>query len=392
MNRPLIAIVIAQFFATSLWFSANGAADDLVRHWGLSAAGLGWLTGAVQGGFIAGTLFFALTGIADRFRASRIFFYSALAGALANLLFAWWSTDLQQALWLRFITGISLAGIYPIGMKLVVSWSPQAVDRALGWLVGMLTFGTALPHLVRGIGNSLEWQTVVVFSSVLAVLAALLVVRLGDGPHLPLDRARGNILGVFRIPEFRAASLGYFGHMWELYAFWTVTPLLVAPLLMQLQWQAPGVSSLMSFTVIAVGGLGCVIGGYLARCCGSARVAAVALGVSGAACLLFPLLQDLSPALLLSMLLLWGFAVMADSPQFSVLSAQACAPEQVGGALAIQNGIGFFLTMVSIQITTAQWHNLGFYVAWVLLPGPILGLLGMLPLLRNKRFADSTRA
>jgi MFS family permease len=180
MNRPLIAIVIAQFFATSLWFSANGAADDLVRHWGLSAAGLGWLTGAVQGGFIAGTLFFALTGIADRFR---IFFYSALAGALANLLFAWWSTDLQQALWLRFITGISLAGIYPIGMKLVVSWSPQAVDRALGWLVGMLTFGTALPHLVRGIGNSLEWQTVVVFSSVLAVLAALLVVRLGDVPR-----------------------------------------------------------------------------------------------------------------------------------------------------------------------------------------------------------------
>src|SRR5260370_3263098 len=195
MTRPLILIEIGQLFGSSLWCSANIAVDDLVRAWGMGAADLGRLTAAVQGGFIAGTLCFALSGIADRFSASRIFAASALAGALANAAFAWWSTGLEQALWLRFITGFSLAGVYPIGMKLVVSWTPDKAGQALGWLVGMLSIGTALPHWGRGAIGALNWQGVGSISSLFSVVAACVFAGLGDGPHLPLHsgRPRGNV-------------------------------------------------------------------------------------------------------------------------------------------------------------------------------------------------------
>ncbi|MFL5338891.1 MAG: MFS transporter [Gemmataceae bacterium] len=369
----LAAIVLAQFLGTSLWFSGNAAAADLARLWNLDEAQRGWLLTAVQLGFIAGTLAISLSGLADAFPASGIFAVAALLGAAANAGFALLSGNLIEAICFRFVTGLALAGVYPLGMKLVVTWAPQQAGAALGWLVGALTLGTASPHLIRGLGTHWQWQTVVLTASAFALAGGGLVLILGDGPAKPkrLPPRWGAVVGVFRIPAFRSSALGYFGHMWELYAFWYLVPKLVADV-------RGGDSSLTAFAVIAVGFVGCVVGGLVARRRGSRPVAAVALAASGVCCVLFPFLGPFPVRARLALLLVWGVAVVADSPQFSALSAKACPAEAVGAALAVQNGIGFLITVFAIQLTAWQWPNLGVQTVWLLAPGPALGLLGLL--------------
>ena len=385
-GRPLAYIVIAQLLGTSLWFTGNSAAADLAHQWGLTTADLGEITIAVQAGFISGTMLLALTGLADRFPASRIFLIASLFGAAANAGFALLATDVNSAFFFRFGTGLALAGIYPLGMKLVVSWTPEKTGEALGWLVGTLTFGVALPHLVRGLGVGWSWERVVLAPSVFAVLGGLLIWQLGDGPHLPKRTPVqfGAAGSLFRIAGFRAAAFSYFGHMWELYAMWTIAPLLTAGVVHSLGWQQTGAASLLSFAVIGIGGIGCILGGTLTRRMGSARVAAVALVVSGGLCFLYPRAAALSGWLALPCLLIWGLAVVADSPQFSALTARAVPAELVGTALTIQNSIGFLITLFSIDLVTSRWSAQGSEVGWLLAPGPLLGLLFLLPIIRKR--------
>ena len=382
MSRTLFLIVIAELFGSSVWFSTNAVAAQASFLWHQD---IGVLTNAVQYGFIVGTLSVALSGLADRYHASKIFTLCAVLAALTNLAFAWLSPNLIWAWLWRFVTGLSLAGVYPLGMKLVVSWEPEKKGMALGWLTGMLALGTASPHLVRALNADWHWSWVVAVSSILALLAAVIVWFVGDGPH---EKATGKldwggVFRAFRLADFKAAVSGYFGHMWELYAFWTLTPLILTSLLTSnsLGQETESFSayvSLWAFLLIGIGGLGCVLGGYLSRRWGSARVAFFSLAVSASCCALYPFLVGaVSSYLLLALLLLWGLTVVSDSPQFSALASHHSPAASTGSALAVMNGIGFFITTVSIQICTALWQQWQEQVLWILLPGPVLGLLAM---------------
>ncbi|MFN4062408.1 MAG: MFS transporter [Paracoccus hibiscisoli] len=388
-HRPgaVAVISLAQLFGTSLWFSANSVTEGLMLSWGATVADIGTLTNAVQIGFIAGTLIMALGGLADRFPASVIFVISALAGAAFNLGFALIAQDVVTGAAFRFLVGLSLAGIYPIGMKLIVSWAPDRVGQSLALLVAMLTLGTALPHLLRSTTGALPWHWVVAGSSGLAIIGAALIARLGDGPDLPRParrarrpgaRHRPAVMDAFAVPAFRAAALGYFGHMWELYAFWTLVPLLVGATGLAAIYPALGVAGL-SFLIIGTGALGCLAGGRLATVIGSARVALASLILSGACAVgVAAFWQGLPPALLLGLLLVWGASVVADSPQFSALSARASPRDAVAASLAIQNAVGFAITVASITLTMALFQRIGPAAVWLLVPGPVIGVLGFL--------------
>jgi len=370
------AIVVAEFFGTSLWFSATAVSAEISEALGRHGGEPLDLSSAVQIGFVSGTLLIGLTGLADRFRASSIFAASAVFGAAANALIAALPMTLAPILICRFATGVALAGVYPIGMKLAVSWNRNSAGRVLGWLVAMLTLGTAAPYLMHYLNTGQDWRLTILGASVLACAAALIALITRDGPDIQSGRrARiefAALLGQFKLPKLAAASLGYLGHMWELYAFWCLVPFLVA----SATRHEPGWPvSLLAFLVISAGALGSVIGGIVSRAAGSRAVALIGLSGSAAACAIVPVLD--APWLLLTVLFIWGFLVIPDSPQLSSLAVEACNSDQVASTLAILNGTGFLLTAVSIKLTLAFWPSIGPAVAWLLLPGPLAGLLAL---------------
>ena len=381
--RVLPVIVASQFAGTSLWFAGNAVLGDLQREWGLAAGALGYVTSAVQLGFIAGTLAFALLGIADRYSPRLVFLLCSLAGAAANLGVFAGEGGLALLLFCRFATGFFLAGIYPVGMKIASGWYRAGLGNALGFLVGALVLGTAFPHLLKSLGQSWPWEAVLAGVSLVAALGGVLMYLLvPDGPHLAKGAAFDPraLAAVFAAKGFRASAFGYFGHMWELYAFWAFVPVALAAC-------APGYSvPLWSFVVIAAGALGCVGGGLASLRAGSARVAAAQLAVSGACCLASPLLLLAPVTVVLAFLVLWGVAVVGDSPQFSALNAANAPPASVGSALTIGNCIGFAITIGSIQLLNAAAGMLPVHYLFLLLaPGPALGLLALRPLLAAER-------
>ena len=396
-SLAVAAIVLAQCLSTSLWFSPSGVADSLMQAWQLSAAAFGWLLAATQLGFIAGTLLFAFTGAADRFQPTRIFVVCSATGALANAAVTWGVTDYGVFWSLRFVVGMCLAGIYPLGMKMLVQRVGSKPAAALGWLVGMLTLGTAMPHGLRALGQSWPWPEVLLGSSALALVGAALVAWMGQPPHqgaspsypaapAPVRLNTQALREVIAVRGFRASALGYFGHMWELYAFWSVLPWLSLPIHRSLvatgETWAPSVA-LISFAAIGIGFCGCVLGGIWSRRVGSARVAATALAASGLMCLGYPLIPDAWPLVQLGALLFWGICVVADSPQFSAMSSQYAPPQWLGSALVLQNGMGFFITVLSILLLGWAVQQWGSWALWLLAPGPVLGLWAMRPLLNK---------
>jgi MFS family permease len=343
----------------------------------------------VQLGFIAGTLVFALTNVADRFSARAVFLVSSLAAAAANtglLALPHFERAYGALLALRFATGFFLAGIYPVGMKIAASWYREGLGGALGFLVGALVLGTALPHLVRGLGGGLPWDTVTLALSALAAAGGVLMMALvPEGPHLA-RAARFDphaVARAFRTPAFRASATGYFGHMWELYTLWAFVPLLLAGWSV-LHRQVIDVA-FWSFVIIGAGAVGCVGGGLLSRHIGSARVAFGQLSLSGACCLLSPLAFAWPAPAFLAFLIVWGIVVVGDSPQFSALNAATAPKEYVGSALTIVNCVGFALTIPSVVLATWLAERLPIEAWFVPVAiGPALGLLALSPLIRRR--------
>ncbi len=380
-KRILPVIVFSQFCCTSLWFASNGVMNDLVVNFQLEANALGNLTAAVQFGFISGTLLFALLTIADRFSPSKVFLVSALFGALFNVGVIWEGNSLTSLLSFRFFTGFFLAGIYPVGMKIAADYYDKGLGKSLGFLVGALVVGTAFPHLLKGFTETLPWRLVMIITSCLAVIGGLLMfILVPNGPYQKLSQKLdfSAFFKVFNNRNFRSAAFGYFGHMWELYAFWAFVPVILTTYNAahpESQLNIP----VLSFLTIAVGGIACVIGGYLSLKIGIKRTAYAALFLSCLCCIVSPLIFFIdSTIIVIGFLLFWGMAVIADSPLFSTLVANNSSAELKGTALTIVNCIGFSITIISIQLLTILRDVMNpMYIYIILALGPILGLIAL---------------
>ncbi len=377
----LPVIVIAQFCCTSLWFAGNGVMSDLVRDFDLQESALGHLTSAVQFGFITGTLTFAILTIADRFSPSKVFLVSAFFGALFNLGVIWEGNTLVSILVFRFLTGFFLAGIYPVGMKIAADYFEKGLGKSLGFLVGALVIGTAFPHLLRDMTSDFPWKLVVMIISAIAILGGLVLFFLvPDGPFRKAGQKvdLSAFFSVFRNQQFRSPAFGYFGHMWELYAFWAFVPIMLKEYA-RINPSASFNIPLLSFLIIAIGGVACMIGGYVAQTVGTKKAAFWALLLSGACCLVSPwFFNTNAPVIFVGFLLFWGMVVIADSPLFSTLVAQNATPEIKGTALTIVNCIGFSITIVSIQlINILSTLTASKSIFTLLAIGPVLGLLAL---------------
>lgn len=375
----LPVIVIAQFAGTSLWFAGNAVVGSLITELGLSETLVGFITMAVQAGFITGTLLFAIWTIADRFSPVKVFLYCCLLGAASNGLTIF-SDTVFSVMSARFATGFFLAGIYPVGMKIASDWHKTGLGKALGYLVGALVVGTALPHLINYLGQDLPWRYVLISTSIIAATGGLLLyLTVPDGPYGAIkgDFKPSVISSLFKSKNFRAAAFGYFGHMWELYTFWAFVPVIIAYYVTTNQISETNIS-LMSFFVIAIGGIGSVIGGYFSLRWGSKNVASWSLALSGLCCLLLPVVFQVPFWLFMLILFLWGVFVIPDSPQFSTLVAYSSDNRYVATGLTIVNSIGFAITIVSIQLVNWSWAEFqNPYIFWLILAGPVIGLLGI---------------
>ena len=378
LKLVLPIIVISQFMCTSLWFAGNAVLSDLVFLYGLPVESIGHITASVQLGFIVGTLVYALFTISDKFSPVSVFFISACLGALFNTGIVWVSFSLEGLVLFRFIVGFFLAGIYPVGMKIASDYYEKGLGKALGYLVGALVLGTALPHLVANVSSGFSWKLVMVCTSIFAFLGGMLMLLLGDGPY----RKRGNRIDisvafkVFKDRSFRSPALGYFGHMWELYAFWAFIPIVLT------SFNSVSGSninvSLWSFFIIGVGFLSCVLGGHLSLKFGSRATAFVSLLLSMICCFISPLLMAFGPIFLLLFLVIWGAVVISDSPQFSTLVAKYAPEDYRGTALTIVNCIGFAITIVSIELVNYMSTVWSVEKALIVLAaGPLLGLFGL---------------
>ncbi|SEE11391.1 Sugar phosphate permease [Rhodococcus pyridinivorans] len=391
-QRALIAVI--QVLSLSVWFSATAVVPSLRSEWGIGSGEAVWLTASVQVGFVVGAIGSTLLNLADRVRPQLVLGASAFLAAGITLLFAVTVDSLSAAIPLRFATGVCLAGVYPVGMKVTASWArPSERGRAFGILLGALTLGTALPHLIGGLG-SIPWRSVMTIAALLCAAGGLLAITLiKSGPYVNSTMPRPNpryALAMFLERGPRLANIGYFGHMWELYALWTWMPAFILASQQHTSAGASPMSSITAFVSIGIAGIaGCLLGGWASDRFGRPISAFTALAISGLCCLLSPVVFGAPWIVLVIFLLVWGSSVIADSGVFSTSLSEQVDPRYVGTALTTQTAIGFMLTVGSIQLVPVIADAVGWRFAFLILAlGPIVGAPAML-ILRRIRGADT---
>lgn len=379
----------------SLWFAASAVSGPLGERWSLSPSQTGWLTTIVQLGFVAGTAASAMLNLADVLPSKRLFASAAFAGAVVNAAILG-APSYAIALMLRFLTGFCLAGVYPPAMKMISTWFRSQRGLAIGTIVGALTVGKATPYLVHAIPD-VGVDAVILTASAGAVIAGLIVAvgfHEGPFPFAPRPFSWGLVGSVVGLKEWRLATGGYLGHMWELYAFWTWIPaFLAASAAASPHHESAGMVSLIAFLVIAVGGAGCVWGGLYSDRHSRERLVTISLVASGACSLVVGLFFGASLWLLAPLALVWGFFVVADSAQFSALVTESVPGHAVGTALTVQTSIGFLLTMVTIQLVSAIAARTGWQWAFAVLAlGPAAGIASIRGLVTMRSALAATRA
>ncbi|MDQ1077693.1 MFS transporter [Pseudoroseomonas cervicalis] len=385
--RVLLGLCACVVLSMTSWFSAAAVLPQLRALWQMGDAAAGWLTIAVQLGFVLGAVGAALSGLPDRVPPRRLMLVSGLGAALANLGLLW-APGPGSALALRLLTGVLMAGLYPPAMKLVATWFRAGRGLALGCVIGALTLGSALPHAVNAVGG-LPWQGVIIAASLATLAGAIGILSLKEGPY-PFPRAPFEPAKLRQALSQRAvllASAGYLGHMWELYAMWSW---MLSFLRERLGEGGGGLASWLTFAMVAAGAPGCVLAGRLADRLGRTRTTIGLMALSGGCAAVIGLAYAGPLWLVVLVGLLWGFSIVADSAQFSAIVTEVGEPSLVGTALTVQLGLGFALTGLAIGLLpwTASVMGSWQWVFLVLVPGPLLGILAMA---RLKRLPEAAR-
>jgi MFS family permease len=386
-SASITLLVLAEIAGMSLWFASAAILPDMVRESGIDAVRQAMLSSGVQLGFVAGALAVAASGLADRFDPRRVFAICGVLAALCNAALLVAPTGGAVAILLRVLTGLLLAGVYPVGMKIAVGWGTKDRGLLVGLLVGALTIGSALPHLAAWLGGA-DWRSVIVATSALALVGGLLVLLCGLGPHharAPRFSTRAISLA-WTNRRIRLTYVGYFGHMWELYAMWAWIGVAAAASYGALLGtdEATRLAKLTAFLAIALGGLTCAPAGWVADRIGKAQVTIIAMALSGSAAIATALSFGGPIWLTFVLIILWGIFVIPDSAQFSALVADASPPDLAGSAMTLQTALGFALTAVTVQATPLLAHAFGWPAVLAgLALGPIVGIAAMLRLLKG---------